>query len=446
MAGNFSAKLRKLVNGRTEAPAMTPPPPPPLENTALKEWAASEDYGVPQRYRDNFHRYVDRGGAVFPSELIEGFTSGNRGNEGDMARFHFFCLVFDQILKEGIEGDVAELGVYKGNTATLLAAIARRTNTTAWLLDTYEGFAASDLEGVDANKRMEFADTSLEGVKALVGESHVKFVQGYFPGTASQLPEDGRYSLVHIDCDLYAPFKSAMDYFYPRLAPGGFLIMHDYSSLHWDGAEQAVDEFFLDKPESVVPVPDSAGTVVIRKSRLGDRIHNWRVQGSSDGFAMQWLNATDRGFGDHLGAGWSGLEDWGVWGIGESHVLKMNLAAPPSGDLLVEADVVAVLIGERETQTIDVVLGQDIVATWHFSKEDNRAVRQFRVPLAHVANEAGFPVVTVAFRPKSWQSPAELDPEVPDTRAIGMGLYKLRYRVAFAKAVAQVDEAATSES
>ena len=53
-------------------------------------------------------------------------------------------------MKEGVRGDIAELGTYKGDTATVLAAMARRMGTTAWILDTFEGFNPADLKGVDA--------------------------------------------------------------------------------------------------------------------------------------------------------------------------------------------------------------------------------------------------------------------------------------------------------
>jgi O-methyltransferase len=41
--------------------------------------------------------------------------------------------------------------------------------------------------------------------------------------------------------------------------------MHDYMSLSWEGPVKAIDQFFAGKPEFVVPIPDFAGTVVIRK-------------------------------------------------------------------------------------------------------------------------------------------------------------------------------------
>jgi hypothetical protein len=154
--------------------------------------------------------------------------------------------------------------VYKGNTASLLVELARFFNTTAYLLDTYEGFSNEDMIG-EAEQTQPFSDTSLEAVRSLVGEKNVNYVKGRFPGTANAIPDAERFCLVNLDCDLYAPFSAALDYFYPRLLPGGFLVMHDYSSLHWPLVEKAVDEFFSDKPERPILIPDKSGTAVVRR-------------------------------------------------------------------------------------------------------------------------------------------------------------------------------------
>jgi len=229
-------------------------------------WPGTHLAYVPDRYSDNYDRYREAGGAMEPGDR-RGFIAGSRtNNAGDMARFHFLSLVCDQIAKEGIAGDVAELGVYKGNTAFVLARLARRLGRTAYLLDTFAGFSSADATGVDKGARSQFSDTSLAAVRAKVGEVGVCYLAGHFPATASEIPAEARFCLVHIDCDLYAPFAAALRYFYPRLTPGGFLIMHDYSSLYWEGAEKAVDEFFADKPEKPVPIPDKSGTAVIRKA------------------------------------------------------------------------------------------------------------------------------------------------------------------------------------
>jgi len=146
--------------------------------------------------------------------------------------------------------------------------MVRRLERTLYLLDTFEGFPNADLEVGESGLSGVFSDTSLEAVRALVGEERTVFIKGYFPETAAHIPEDAVFSLVHIDCDLEAPMRSALEFFYPRMSPGGFVLMHDYSSLHWDGAERAIDGFFKDKPESVVPLPDLGGSAMVRKDKF----------------------------------------------------------------------------------------------------------------------------------------------------------------------------------
>jgi hypothetical protein len=223
---------------------------------------------VPDRYGAAYGKYLAAGGS-FGKDLVQKYVAGNRyNNSGDLSRFFFLSLACDQLLKEGIRGDTAELGVYRGNTGIFVAKLAEQMGGKAYLFDTFEGFAEQDLAGIDSNKAFEFADTSLEAVKALIDRQSAVYVKGYFPESiAGNVPDDASFCLVHIDCDLYGPCKAALEYFYPRMAPGGFLIMHDYSSLYWDGVENAVDEFFRDKNESLIPVPDKSGTVAIRKCK-----------------------------------------------------------------------------------------------------------------------------------------------------------------------------------
>src|SRR5712675_891728 len=130
----------------------------------------------PQRYFTNYARYLERGGAVRFEEDVKGFVAGGR-NASDMARYYFFCLALDQLIKEDLPGDLAELGVYKGDTATLVAMIARRLGKTAWLLDTFEGFDSTDLQGIDYGQSRHFDDTSLQAVRDLVGEDNVRFIK-----------------------------------------------------------------------------------------------------------------------------------------------------------------------------------------------------------------------------------------------------------------------------
>jgi Macrocin-O-methyltransferase (TylF) len=381
---------------------------------------------VPQRYSVNAERYAARGGLVRLAEDARGFLTG-KDNAADMARFYFFCLAFDQIVKEGLRGDFAELGVYRGHTASLLAIMARRLDSTAYLLDTFEGFNEVDLKGVDAGIRMGFTDTSVEAVRALVGEQNVRFVPGHFPSSSAQLPPDASYCLVHLDCDLYAPMASALAYFYPRLVPGGFLIVHDYSSLHWDGAERAVHEFFADKAESVVPLPDSAGSALIRKIRPPSRYDNWYVRRNASLFGAEWTAAGDGKLSTVLGVGWSSPESWGIWGVDEVHQLLVFLDKPPAGDIELQIDVSAMLMKERSGREIEIFVGDRKLETWVFTAGENRAIRTLRVPLnLFPTADDSLPAVLVEFRPTVVAPAFESYPEVGDKRQLGLALHRLR--------------------
>jgi len=216
--------------------------------------------------------------AVYPDSLPS-FTDHQRGlyrrwirgnkrnNNGDASRFMALLLNLRQLQKEGIKGDYAELGVWKGNSAALLADFAASSGRRLFLFDTFSGFDRRDLVGVDDTKRLEFADTSIDYVRQTVGNDAVTiYVQGFFPESVTPEVERRSFALVHIDCDLYEPMKAALEFFYPRMPKGGMLILHDYSSGTWEGATKAVDEFYKATGEHISLWPDKSGTAIIRKT------------------------------------------------------------------------------------------------------------------------------------------------------------------------------------
>jgi Macrocin-O-methyltransferase (TylF) len=394
-----------------------------------RKWLYTAD--PPQRYLGkHYSYYLRRGGVVLLEDFISGFVAGGE-NHHDMARFFFFCLTFDQLVREGVDGDLVELGAYKGHTATLLAKMARKLGRTAYILDTFTGFDPADVVGIDASVNVtHFRDTSLEAVRALVGEDNVRYVKGRFPQTAGQLPADGRYCLVHIDCDLYAPILSALQYFYPRVVPGGFLIIHDYSSPSWNGADKAVDEFFADKAEAPVPLPDSAGSVVVRKARLPDPADTWLVRKRAALLSFDWASAGNAGLRELLGNGWSGPEEWGVWGVGGGHELHLALPRPLPDEVELELDVHVVLAGRRRTQQVDVSAAGKKLATWEFTEQDNRRVRSVRIPIAQSdGTEGGYESVSLLLAPRTTECPKQLAADLNDERPLGVALHRIRRRM-----------------
>lgn len=186
----------------------------------------------------------------------------------DCTRRDMLVLLLRTIVEHGIEGDMAELGVYKGNTARLIHHYLPEKQFH--LFDTFEGFTERSVEAEKENtsfstKGHKFSDTSLEGVKRYVSQKNdnVHYYKGYFPDSIPPGFDALRFAFVSLDADLFEPTIEGLNFFYPRMSVGGFLIVHDYNA--WIGARKAVDEFFADKAEIPVPMPDKSGSALILK-------------------------------------------------------------------------------------------------------------------------------------------------------------------------------------
>ena len=161
------------------------------------------------------------------------------------------CFMIYQFARQAAQlpGDVAEVGVYKGGTAKLLARAFGATDKSIHLFDTFSGMPRTDPER-DVLKQGDFGDTSLESVKAyLKNPMRVHLYKGLFPETAKSV-EDHVFCLVHVDVDIYRSVMNCCEFFYPRLPHGGIMIFDDYGDRSCPGARAAVDEFFADKTET----------------------------------------------------------------------------------------------------------------------------------------------------------------------------------------------------
>jgi len=174
-----------------------------------------------------------------------------------------FCLAKQAL---DIPGEFWECGVYKGGTATLLSEIlnASKTAKKLYLFDTFEGMPETDPR-FDLHGKGDFSDTSLEAVTASIGAvDRCVFKKGWIPETFAGLGHM-KISFAHIDVDIHRSILDCLDFIWPRLSIGGFIICDDYGFPSCPGARAAVDEFFIGKP--VVPLCIPTGQCVIFKSR-----------------------------------------------------------------------------------------------------------------------------------------------------------------------------------
>ncbi|MEW6676864.1 MAG: TylF/MycF/NovP-related O-methyltransferase [Pseudomonadota bacterium] len=163
------------------------------------------------------------------------------------------------------QGSFWECGVYKGGTAALLADILGGTEASEYghrlrLFDTFAGMPETD-PSKDQHRRGDFADTSLEAVRSLVGtRSFVSYHPGFIPESFAGL-EDEAIVFAHVDVDIYRSVMDCCDFIYPRLLEGGVMIFDDYGFRSCPGARAAVDTFFENKPEVPLVLPTGQALV-----------------------------------------------------------------------------------------------------------------------------------------------------------------------------------------
>jgi len=157
--------------------------------------------------------------------------------------------------------DAAEVGVYRGGTARLIASAMQESRTRVHLFDTFEGMPSTD-PSKDEHRAGDFSDTSLASVqKNLAGLDSVSFYPGFFPATAPPVAHLS-FALAHIDVDIYRSVLDCCAFFYPRMVPGGIMVFDDYGFDTCPGAKQGVDEFFRATAERPLYLPSGQCVIV----------------------------------------------------------------------------------------------------------------------------------------------------------------------------------------
>jgi len=146
----------------------------------------------------------------------------------------------ETVLREGIEGDLMETGVWRGGASIfmkgVLAAYGDETRNV-WLADSFRGLPPPDAKSYPAdqdwnlNRHRELA-VSLQDVQANFAaygllDERVRFLEGWFKDTLPKAPIN-RLAVLRLDGDLYESTIQVLDALYAKLSAGGFLIVDDY--------------------------------------------------------------------------------------------------------------------------------------------------------------------------------------------------------------------------
>lgn len=210
------------------------------------------------------------------SFLLDKSTFAVEKYQLDYMRYRTFELLAKEIEENAVVGQVAELGVFKGDFAKLINSVF--PNRKLYLYDTFESFNSEEyMSEVEEIKEFEnfreelksvFKYTSVEKVLGIMPYSENCIVRkGYFPESVEENDKEERFAFVSLDVDLEQSTYAGLCFFIPRLSEGGYLFIHDYNNGMWGGVKSAVNRYEHENGCRLkkVPICDQCGTLVITK-------------------------------------------------------------------------------------------------------------------------------------------------------------------------------------
>ena len=163
---------------------------------------------------------------------------------------------FNAVIENDVKGDFIETGVWRGGATMFMQALLKNsniTNRTIWVADSFEGLPKPDgdnypMDKGDIHFTKKALAISLETVKnnfkkyGLL-DDNVKFLKGWFKDTLPKAPIEN-LAILRLDGDMYESTMDSLVHLYPKLSPGGYIIIDDWGAVR--GCKQAVLDYRKD--------------------------------------------------------------------------------------------------------------------------------------------------------------------------------------------------------
>ena len=156
-------------------------------------------------------------------------------------------------LADRVPGDLIETGVWRGGCTVLMRAVLKAwgdTERVVWVADSFEGLPKPDAERHPADRgdthhAIDYLRVSEDDVRETFRrygllDRQVRFLRGWFRDTLPGAPIE-RLAVLRLDGDMYASTIDALQALYPRVSPGGFVIVDDYGAI--PACREATDDY-----------------------------------------------------------------------------------------------------------------------------------------------------------------------------------------------------------
>jgi O-methyltransferase len=156
--------------------------------------------------------------------------------------------IFDRLLEvRALPGDCVEFGGFRGGLSFFLALCVRELGLAkrVFMLDSFQGLPQTyaAIDGPFERGMMASDLPSVLRLRAAFGlDALLEVRAGWFEESLQQMPAGARFCLAHLDADVYASTRTALQYVVPRLVEGGALVLDDFLFFGATGVIRATEE------------------------------------------------------------------------------------------------------------------------------------------------------------------------------------------------------------
>lgn len=158
------------------------------------------------------------------------------------------------VIKNNVEGDLIETGVWRGGATIFMRAILAAYDVKdrkVWVADSFEGLPTPDEDKYKHDKgdthyvfHKELA-VSIDDVKRNFAkydllDEQVQFLKGWFKDTLPHAPIE-KLAVLRLDGDMYESTMDALNSLYHKVTPGGYVIVDDWGAVA--ACKQAILDF-----------------------------------------------------------------------------------------------------------------------------------------------------------------------------------------------------------
>src|SRR5205807_7542166 len=158
----------------------------------------------------------------------------------------------EAVIQNNVPGDFIETGVWRGGACIMMRAVIKAhdiDDRRVWVADSFCGLPkpnpAYEADNGDNLHTYSELAVSLDEVKSNFAkydllDEQVIFLKGWFSETLPTAPI-ASLAILRLDGDMYESTIDGLGNLYPKVSPGGYIIVDDYGAVR--GCQEAVLEY-----------------------------------------------------------------------------------------------------------------------------------------------------------------------------------------------------------